>query len=74
MGQGDFQDEDVRGPTGFAMRRTITPLRVRELLGLVTDLPPETGDEIERLYQDEPSWLSWALSARGLPPAEAIFE
>ena len=74
--QGEFADEDVLGSDGgYALRRVIAPLRVRETLIIPAD--DRTGDTVAAVWRDlyagEPTWLAWALDQLGLLSADDIF-
>jgi len=72
--QGTFSDESVElGPGLAAMRRCLPFIRVRETLVIASD--PLTAPAAEcwvRLYDEEPSWLDWALGEVGLPSTAEI--
>ena len=74
--QSEFANEDVTSPDGaYALRRVITPLRVRETLIITAEVA--NGDtqptKWRDLYASEPAWLDWALRQLGLPSASDIF-
>jgi len=74
--QGMFADEDHEGPEGFALRRLIAPLRVRETLIMPLDAYQDTTDLAHAwrdLYASEPRWLDHALQVVGLPSADDVF-
>lgn len=73
LAQGEFEDESVTDDAGFAIRRNIAPLRVRETIGLATKDVEQARTAIVGLYESEPAWLSWALAEKRLPGTEAIF-
>jgi hypothetical protein len=74
--QGEFVDEDVSLPDGaHALRRLITPLRVRETLIVPADdtTGSTTATAWRHLYAAEPAWLAWALDQLDLPSPDEIF-
>lgn len=72
--QGTFVDESVTIENCFAFRRVLEPMRVRETM--IVPLRPagsRAAEMWQTLYDDEASWLDWALQTRNLPSAEEIF-
>jgi hypothetical protein len=75
LAQGEFQEDRAASLDGaVAVRRLLAPLRVRETLIVPSSTGSAAGvDMWERLYTDEPEWLSWALTRLGLPTPDEVF-
>jgi hypothetical protein len=75
LAQGLFHDEDTSPLAGaVALRRLVGPLRVRETLIIpATPQASEAATVWKRLYEQEPTWLQWALARCGRPSEEEIF-
>lgn len=72
--QAHFEDESIEVGGSAAIRRVIEPLRVRESLIIpLGEKGASSSREWQRLYEQEPSWLPWALDRLGLPGLEEIF-
>ena len=74
LGQGAFEDEDVKlAPNLVALRRCLPFMRVRETLILANNADALTATAAwNAYYAGEPSWLEWALDHVGLPSTAAI--
>jgi hypothetical protein len=75
IAQGAFYGESARlSGGGFALRRPIEPGRVRETLILPTTSTSESDSQAWlEIYNEEETWLDWALEQVGLPPLARMF-
>lgn len=72
--QGLFHGESSRVEDCYALRRLIEPLRVRETMIIPMNSGAAPAAEMWRdLYDEEPTWLDWALERKGLPSVQEIF-
>jgi len=73
--QGAFYGESARlSRGGFALRRPIEPGRVRETLIMpITSTGERDAQTWLELYDEEDTWLDWALQQVGLPPRAGVF-
>lgn len=72
--QSVFYGESAHLGDSYALRRLIEPLRVRETMIIpLSDRVLEAAEMWRDLYDNESSWLDWALESRGLPTVDEIF-
>lgn len=71
--QGEFSEETCNYLGSVGCRRLIFPLRVRE--SIIISFTEDAGsiEPWARLYDEEPSWLDWALARFRMPSTVEIF-
>lgn len=73
--QSVFYGESAHVEDCYALRRLIDPLRVRETMIIPMRSGAAPAAEMwSALYDQEPSWLGWALDKKGLPSVIDIFQ